>query len=180
MNSVPSILFLELEVWLCFLKGVDFMIYTAEGGIKRVVAVRMSPGENVMKGLERVCADHGINNAIILSGMGSLDGCEYLVPIALPDKKAGYGYGDPIKVTDSVSVTGVSGMICHDDDGDPLLHVHINVSDNSGTVRGGHLTENNTVLLTFDVVIGELDDGLEMGRAYDEDLEVFIFRPKQK
>ena len=33
------------------------MIYTAKGGIKRVVAVRMSPGENVMKGLEMVCAD---------------------------------------------------------------------------------------------------------------------------
>ena len=42
------------------------------------------------------------------------------------------------------------------------------------------MTDNNTVLLTFDVVIGELGDGLEMGRAYDEDLEVFIFRPKQK
>lgn len=83
-------------------------------------------------------------------------------------------------MTDSVSVTGVSGMICHDDDGNPLFHVHVNVSDNSGTVRGGHLTDNNTVLLTFDVVIGELGDGLEMGRAYDEDLEVFIFRPKQK
>ncbi len=156
------------------------MIYTAKGGIKRVVAVRMSPGENVMKGLERVCADHGIHNAIILSGMGSLDGCEYLVPIALPEKKAGYGYGNPIKVTDPVSVTGVSGMVCHDDDGNALLHVHINAADSSGTVRGGHLTEANTVLLTFDVVIGELGDGLEMGRAYDEDLEVFIFRPKQK
>ena len=154
------------------------MIYTAKGGLKRVVAVRMSPGENVMQGLENACAEYGINNAIILSGMGSLDGCEYLVPIPLPDKKAGYGYGDPIKVTDSVSVTGVSAVrrkiYRH------LFHVHVNVSDNSGTVRGGHLTDNNTVLLTFDVVIGELGDGLEMGRAYDEDLEVFIFRPKQK
>ena len=156
------------------------MIYTAKGGIKRVVAVRMSPGENVMKGLEMVCADHGIHNAMILSGMGSLDGCEYLVPIALPEKKAGYGYGSPIKVTDPVSVTGVSGMVCHDDDGKALLHVHIYASDHSGTGRGGHLTEANTVLLTFDDVIGELGDGLEMGRAYDVDLEVFIFRPKQK
>ena len=46
------------------------MIYTAKGGLKRVVAVRMSPGENVMQGLENVCAEYGINNAIILSGMG--------------------------------------------------------------------------------------------------------------
>lgn len=45
------------------------MIYTAKGGLKRVVAVRMSPGENVMQGLENVCAEYGINNAIILSGM---------------------------------------------------------------------------------------------------------------
>lgn len=155
------------------------MIRMAEGDIKRVVAARMSPGENVMKGLERICGEYGINNGIILSGIGSLDGLEYLVPVALPDKKAGFGYGAPLHVSDPLSVTNVSGMICHNNEGETLLHVHISTSDNSGTLRGGHLTDNNKVLLTLDVVIAELD-GVEMGRAYDEDLEVFIFAPKQK
>ncbi len=39
------------------------------------------------------------------------------------------------------------------------------------------MTDNNKVLLTLDVLIAELD-GVEMGRAYDDDLEVMIFSPR--
>lgn len=152
------------------------MIKMAQGGIKKVIAARISPGENVMGGLKQICEKYHINNGIILSGIGSLDGLEYLVPVILPDKKAGYGYGAPLHVADPISVTNISGMICHDETGETLLHVHISGSDNSGTLRGGHLTENNKVLLTLDVIIAELDE-VEMGRAYDDDLEVMIFSP---
>lgn len=155
------------------------MIKMAEGNIKRVVAARISPGENVMGGLKQICKEYNIDNGIIISGIGSLNGLEYLVPVVLPDKKAGYGYGDPLYAEDPISVTNISGMICHDDAGETLLHVHISGADNSGTLRGGHLTDNNKVLLTLDVVIAELD-GVEMGRAYDEDLEALIFSPRQK
>lgn len=74
-------------------------------------------------------------------------------------------------MTDSVSVTGVSGMVVMMMT-EILCFMSMSMSDGSGTVEGGHLTDNNTVLLTFDVVIGELGDGAEMGGAYDEDLDV--------
>ena len=73
----------------------------------------------------------------------------------------------------------LSGMICHDAEGKRLLHVHGVVADTKGQAWGGHVTEDNVVLLTVDVVIGELGDGIEMGRGYDPDLELMIFAPKQ-
>ena len=72
------------------------MIQMAQGGVKKVIAARISPGENVMEGLKQICEKYNINNGVILSGIGSLDGLEYLVPVILPDKKAGYGYGVPL------------------------------------------------------------------------------------
>ena len=60
-------------------------------------------------------------------------------------------------------------MICHDDDGNLLLHVHMSMSDQHGTGHGGHLIEGTKVLLTTDMVIAELD-GLVMGRRFDEEL----------
>ena len=155
------------------------MIRMAEGDIKRIVAARMSPGEDVMQGLERICEEYGIKDGVILSGIGSLDGAQFFNPVPLKDKKAGYGYSEPVVLRGPIELIGKSGMICHDTDGKTLLHVHYSLSDQHGNGHGGHLIEGNKVLMTVDVVIGEVE-GVEMGRAYDEDLEVFIFAPKQK
>ena len=46
-----------------------------------------------------------------------------------------------------------------------------------GNAYGGHVIEGCKVLLTTDILIGEIE-GLEMGREYDPDLEVYIFGPK--
>ena len=97
----------------------------AAGSIKRVVAFRLKPGMDVLKGI------------------------------------------------------AAAGMICHDDDGNLLLHVHMSMSDQHGTGHGGHLIEGTKVLLTTDMVIAELD-GLVMGRRFDEELGVPLFAPKQK
>lgn len=155
------------------------MISMAEGGIKRIVAARMSPGEDVMLGLEKICEKYGIKDGVILSGIGSLDGAQFFNPVPLKDRKAGYGYSEPIVMRGPIELAGLTGMICHDAEGQTLLHVHYSLSDQHGNAHGGHLIEGNKVLMTVDVVIGEIE-GVEMGRGYDEDLEVFIFAPKQK
>ncbi len=155
------------------------MIKTAQGNIKRIVAARMSPGEDVLLGLEKICADYGIKDGIILTAIGSLDGAQFFNPVPLKDKKAGYGYGEPIILRGPIELVSMSGMICHNDEGETLLHIHYSLSDQHGTGHGGHVIEGNKVLMTVDVVIAEVD-GVEMGRGYDEDLEVFIFAPKQK
>ena len=66
----------------------------AEGRLGRVIALRLKPGTDVLLGLTEACKRAGINNGVILSAIGSLDGVSYCNPVELPDKKAGYGYGE--------------------------------------------------------------------------------------
>ena len=115
---------------------------------------------------------------MILSAIGSLDGVAYCNPVELPAKKAGYGYGEVLHLTGPIELTAGSGIICHDNQGNTNLHVHMSLSDRYGGAHGGHLVEGTKVLLTVDVVIAEIG-GLVMGRKFDEELEVPLFAPKQ-
>ena len=45
-------------------------IERATGNIKRVVAFRLKPGMDVLKGIEEVCKTENIKNGVILSGIG--------------------------------------------------------------------------------------------------------------
>ena len=138
----------------------------AEGGLKRVIAVRLHPGEDVLLRLEQLCREKNLKNGLILSAIGSLDGAAFYNPVELPHKKAGYGYSEPVTLKGPIELTNASGMICHDTEGNILLHVHISLSDRYGNAHGGHLIE------------GEVE-GIDMGRGYDEALEVPLFAPKQ-
>ncbi len=151
----------------------------AQGELKRVIAVRLRPGTDVLLGLEEACKRAGINNGVILSAIGSLDGVQFCNPVELPEKKAGYGYGETLHLTGPIELTSASGIICHDDAGVTNLHVHISLSDRHGNAHGGHLVEGTKVLLTVDVVIAEIG-GLVMGRKFDEELEVPLFAPRQQ
>ena len=150
----------------------------AEGSLKRIIAVRFHPGDDVLLSLQKLCEEQNLKNGIILSAIGSLDGAAFFDPVQLPDKKAGYGYSEAVTIQGPIELTNASGMICHDADGEVLLHVHISLSDRYGNGHGGHLIEGNKVLLTVDMVLGELE-GIDMGRKYDEELEVPLFAPKQ-
>ncbi len=154
-------------------------IERATGSIKRVVAFRLKPGMDVLKSIEAVCREENITNGAILSGIGSLDGAAFCNPVPLKGAKAGYGYGEPTILYGPIELTAAAGMICHDTDGNILLHVHMSMSDQHGTGHGGHLIEGTKVLLTTDMVIAELD-GLVMGRRFDEELGVPLFAPKQQ
>ena len=75
-------------------------------------------------------------------------------------------------------LTSGAGIICHDDEGNTNLHVHMSLSDRYGNAHGGHLVEGTKVLLTVDVMLAEVD-GLVMGRKFDNELEVPLFAPRQ-
>lgn len=154
------------------------MINTAVGTLGRTVAVRMPPGTDVLLGLTEACRVHGIENGVIVSAIGSLDGVTYCNVVELPGTKAGYGYGETLHITGPIEMTGASGIICHEADGTLSPHVHISMSDRYGNAHGGHLKEGTKVLLTLDAVIAEID-GINMTRSLDEELGVPIFSPEQ-
>ncbi len=149
----------------------------AQGKLGRVIALRLKPGTDVLLGLEEACKRNGINNGVILSAIGSLDSPHFCNPVELPTK-AGYGYGETLHLTGPIELTNASGIICHDDEGNTNLHVHMTVTDRHGNAHGGHLVEGTKVLLTVDVIIAEIE-GLVMGRKYDNELEVPLFAPRQ-
>ncbi|MDF3005056.1 MAG: hypothetical protein K0S22_1528 [Oscillospiraceae bacterium] len=155
-----------------------FEMEMAQGHLGRVVALRLKPGTDVLLGLEEACKRSGINNGVILSAIGSLDGVSFCNPVELPEKKAGYGYGEILHLTGPIELTNASGIICHDDAGVTNLHVHITLSDRYGNAHGGHLVEGTKVLLTVDVVLAEIE-GMIMGRKFDDELEVPLFAPRQ-
>ena len=157
---------------------MDDIMEMAQGKLGRVVALRLRPGTDVLLGLEEACKRAGINNGVILSAIGSLDGVQFCNPVELPEKKAGYGYGETLHLTGPIELTSASGIICHDDAGNTNLHVHISLSDRHGNARGGHLVEGTKVLLTVDVILAEIE-GLVMGRKFDQELEVPLFAPRQ-
>ena len=154
----------------------DFM-ETAGGQLGAVTAIRLKPGTDVLLGLTEACKELNINNGVILSAIGSLDGVKYCNPVEL-NTKAGYGYGEVLNLTGPVELTSAAGIICHDDEGNTNLHVHMSLSDRYGNAHGGHLVEGTKVLITVDVILAKIE-GLIMGRKFDEKLEVPIFSPRQ-
>ena len=157
---------------------MSFDMEMAQGKLGRVIALRLKPGTDVLLGLQEACERNGINNGVILSAIGSLNGVQYCNPVELPTK-AGYGYGEILHLTGPIELTNASGIICHDDEGNTNLHVHIGLSDRHGNAHGGHLVEGTKVLLTVDVILAEIE-GLVMGRKFDEELEVPLFAPRQE
>ena len=83
-----------------------------------------------------------------------------------------------LQLTGPIELTNASGIICHDDEGNTNLHVHMTLTDRHGNAHGGHLVEGTKVLLTVDVIIAEIE-GVVMGRKFDEELEVPLFAPRQ-
>ena len=82
-------------------------------------------------------------------------------------------------IQDHLSIAGISGIICHDDDGTVNTHIHVTFSNEQGQCFAGHLKEGTRTMLTVDLIIAELD-GLSMSRKFDEELEVPLFCPVQE
>lgn len=155
----------------------DFL--SAEGKLGRVVVIRMKPGTDLLDGMLAACEKHQIHNGVIISAIGSLNGVYYCDVEALPEKKCGYGYGRTLYLDGPIELTGANGVICSDADGSINMHVHMNMSDKYGNAYGGHLVQGTKVLLTADIVLGEIE-GVDMLRKLDEDMDVYILNPQQK
>lgn len=151
----------------------------AQGRLGRVVVVRLKPGDDLLDGMQAACEQYGLKNGVILSGIGSLNGVHYCNVEALPDKKCGYGYGQILYLDGPIEMTGASGVICTNDDGSINLHVHISMSDKYGNGHGGHLVQGTKVLMTADIVLGEIE-GVGMLRRFDSGMEVYLLSPQQE
>lgn len=150
----------------------------AAGTLKKVHAIRIEPGEDVMNCLQTYCGERGIGHGVIISGIGSLEGCSFFDPMEIPGKPGLYQYGDPIELPCPIELTSMGGIICTDQTGNPSLHIHATFADEQGKEYGGHFKEGNRVLTTVELVIGEFA-GIEMNRGIDPERGVPVFTPIQ-
>ena len=147
--------------------------------INSIHVLRFEPGEDVLNGIQSYCDDNDIADGVIISGIGSLDGCTFFDPMEIPGKPGCYGYVDPIDKGTPVELVSLSGIICHDPDGTIVPHIHASFADDIGNEYGGHLKEGNRVLVTVEIVIAEIE-GIDMKRAVDPAKGVPVLFPKEK
>lgn len=140
--------------------------------------LELNRGELFIESIQKVCEENNILNGVVLSAMGSLDGARYFAPVRKPEKKFPYGYSDPTILEGPIELIGATGIICHSDNNEVLLHVHVSLADSNGNGFAGHLIEGNKALFTIDIVLLEID-GLNFKRRFDEDLDVYIFNPEE-
>jgi uncharacterized protein len=111
-------------------------------GPSRFITLRLDPGDDVLLSLQAAVVEHGIRNAAILSGVGSLDRYHFHV-VKTTNMPPGNTFVRGDGPFDILSVTWlvVNGAV----------HAHITFS-NTEVAMGGHLEEGCRVL-TFAVVI---------------------------
>ena len=150
----------------------------AAGEIERIHVLRLEPGEDVLLSIQKYCEESSLTSGVVVSGIGSLDGCTYFDPMEIPGKPGCYGYVTPIDLPSPIELTGLSGIICADSDNNPVLHIHASFADEKGNEYGGHLREGNHVLVTVELVLGEFR-GIRMSRELDPAKGVPVLLPEE-
>jgi len=151
---------------------------TACGTMKRIVTFKLTIGTDLMKGLIDVCEKYGLQNGVILSAFGSLENAVVKNVISIPGVKYGAGYGEATFLDGPIELLGTSGIICHDDDGSLLPHIHITLSDKDAQGFGGHLCEGTRVQNTVEGAIAEFE-GINMRKVIDWERNLMVFQPEQ-
>ena len=151
---------------------------SAEGNVSKVHILRIQPGEDVLNCIQKYCDEHQILNGVIVSGIGSLDGCTFFDPQEIPGKSGCYGYVTPIDLPAPIELVGLNGIICTEADGKAAPHIHACFADKDGNEYGGHLKEGNRVLVTVELVIEEFC-GVRMMRKLDPEKFVPVLFPEQ-
>ena len=132
-------------------------VVSVPSGLKRVVLVRLKYNTDLWEGLQQVVKNEKINNAVILSGVGSVT--RYHVhavsSTTLPAKLAYSEHAGPM---DLIAVNGyvLGGRI----------HAHITMTDDQKAF-GGHLHEGTTVFNFAVITLGVLDDNADLSRFDD-------------
>lgn len=126
--------------------------------LQRVLVLRFKNNTDLLAGIKKMVQQEKIQNAIILSGFGSVR--NYQVHEVgnrdLPPKDI--FIKDPTAPAD---IIGMSGMIAGG-----RVHAHITLA-NPDRAFGGHLEPDTTVFTFAVVTLGVLDDNVDMSKVDD-------------
>lgn len=105
------------------------------------LAFRLEKGDDIKNCIEDKCKD--INTAVVLSGVGSI----YHAHFRLAKAK------DYFEKDEDYEIVSLNGTVSNG-----KAHIHIALSDDKGSVVGGHLEKGCLVNTTCEVVLGVLEE----------------------
>ncbi len=117
----------------------------------RQISVRLLPGQDLRAEIERLGKEHAISAGCIVSLVGNLS----KICLRMADGKTVKEW------VGSYEIVSVTGTISPEES-----HVHLSVSDQDGTVIGGHLKMGSLVGVTAELVILVFDD-VTYSREYE-------------
>ena len=116
----------------------------------RTDAIRLSPGQDLMKQLQAWAGDH--DAASVLSAVGSLNHAN--LRFANQPK--------PTRIDGPLEILSLSGTLSKHG-----AHLHLSVADGDGKMTGGHLKPGSEIYTTAEIVLGVYPD-LVFDRELDE------------
>lgn len=121
-------------------------------------AIRLRPNQDLRHELEAFATANNLQAAFILTCVGSLRHAA----LRLADKPDTTQYEGKFEIVSLVGTLSKDGP-----------HLHISLSDGTGTMIGGHLQMGNLIYTTAEIVIGELTDKvfsrpIDTETTYDE------------
>ena len=134
-------------------------VVAVSGRIDRVVVLRFKYKADLLAGIEKAMADQKIQNAVILSGVGSVRNYHVHSVSNRTFPSRNTFTKDSTTPADIVSMNGyvLNGKV----------HAHLTMTD-SNKAFGGHL-EPDTNVFTFAIVtLGVFADGVDLSRADDK------------
>ena len=134
-------------------------VISIKSEFENIVILRFKYKTDLLQGLEESVAENGIQNAVILSGIGSV-GNYHIHSVSNSEFPSKNIY---IKDPDSpADLSSISGYII-----DGRVHAHVTLTNEEGAF-GGHL-EHGTTVFTFAIVtIGILKEGTDISWVDDK------------
>lgn len=118
----------------------------------KVFALRLKPGQDLRKEIERFTKERGIKAGFIITTVGSLE----KVSLRLADQNNASSFEGKFEIVSLVGTLSQDGV-----------HLHLSLSDSVGRTIGGHLVDGCQIYTTAEIVIGEAN-GLVFTREADK------------
>ncbi len=130
--------------------------------LSEVYFMRFHPGEDLFEAVSEACKERGIERAVIISGIGSLEDVTFVSPkeaIEIPVGKEKLNFvnqqGPFELLTLEGNVVPLVGEFGNLKEGDPVLHLHVTLATREGELSGGHLVKA-TVFTTTELFIANV------------------------
>ncbi|MFG5778742.1 PPC domain-containing DNA-binding protein [Comamonas sp. J-3] len=143
----------------------------------RHLRLLLQPGRNLFDAIIDSLQAHGIRNASMTLLGGFFDKLQYCTAPPDPSHKTLIAYTAPICTEHSTLVFG-NATVGQNEKGKPLVHCHAVVSTAAGTLAGGHIITQQTVIGPQPISVLALAlEGFKLQATYDAETHMSLLQP---